>query len=588
MSAFQYEQERIVGTRVEKFGAVCIGEFPKEAENELYFRNKLWNSFVEIHRDSIKKFEESRCEVSVEYKKIQNSIAELNVKIDELYAENREVRKTTGSRDGSTFEEKFVKQKIKELKNEMFDLYIKQKKIQIQVDKLIDKKPLNEEKKNRLNTANRKENNGGMISTTAGQVRLDFIEAEKKIFKTPGATLKFHQFQQEGYFYYRFRRKNVNIDGVFFDEFMRKGEKDRRPFTLVHIYDDKNGRKFYDLRVKLAEGENKVYHNFHLVVHRPIPPDAQINNAKLIRERIGDRFKYYVCMSVRFPDPDLKPINPDGIIGIDMGFKQDGDSLRVASFNIGKKVEHIVLPKKYISRNKYYRNLQSDLSNSALKVGDYIKPHIRNFFKSIEEDHEMYKIVKQMNGVLVAKNKLPFELLYKLGKMLFKNGGGLPNVIAKEVVLWYKQWRSKYREMHDIRSKNLKYRKHFYREWASKLVGFGEIIGIEKINWSSFALRKQGDNELSNKALSQRFDAAPGSFIESIINCANREGIHIVKVDPAWTSKKCSNCGNVNKKLKSERIWTCPKCNTEHDRDYNSPINIAEKARKEIKNKIEN
>lgn len=50
-----------------------------------------------------------------------------------------------------------------------------------------------------------------------------------------------------------------------------------------------------------------------------------------------------------------------------------------------------------------------------------------------------------------------------------------------------------------------------------------------------------------------------------------------VNVVDRWfpSSKKCSCCGYVNKKLsRSASKWTCPECSTEHDRDLNASINI--------------
>ena len=47
----------------------------------------------------------------------------------------------------------------------------------------------------------------------------------------------------------------------------------------------------------------------------------------------------------------------------------------------------------------------------------------------------------------------------------------------------------------------------------------------------------------------------------------------IGRFDPS--SKLCSVCGSINKKLKSsDREWTCTNCNNLHDRDINAAINI--------------
>ena len=55
-----------------------------------------------------------------------------------------------------------------------------------------------------------------------------------------------------------------------------------------------------------------------------------------------------------------------------------------------------------------------------------------------------------------------------------------------------------------------------------------------------------------------------------------REEKHFVKIDKMFPSSKlCSVCGykNANLTLK-DRDWTCPDCNTYHDRDYNAAVNI--------------
>lgn len=53
----------------------------------------------------------------------------------------------------------------------------------------------------------------------------------------------------------------------------------------------------------------------------------------------------------------------------------------------------------------------------------------------------------------------------------------------------------------------------------------------------------------------------------------------LVIVDPRYTSKTCSCCGYINHNLiLYDRVWTCPNCNTSHDRDINASINILNKA----------
>ena len=101
---------------------------------------------------------------------------------------------------------------------------------------------------------------------------------------------------------------------------------------------------------------------------------------------------------------------------------------------------------------------------------------------------------------------------------------------------------------------------------------------LEKMNLSVFAETRDKANVLSNKARAQRVMASPAKFKDAIINAAKREGVPYVEVDPAYTSKTCSDCGFIFKELKSEKEWTCLKCGVIHDRDENAAVNIANKA----------
>ena len=63
-------------------------------------------------------------------------------------------------------------------------------------------------------------------------------------------------------------------------------------------------------------------------------------------------------------------------------------------------------------------------------------------------------------------------------------------------------------------------------------------------------------------------------FRDAIKNAADREGVTVIDVDAAYTSKTCSECGFLNKELKSEKEWVCSSCGVVHDRDENAANNL--------------
>ena len=73
-------------------------------------------------------------------------------------------------------------------------------------------------------------------------------------------------------------------------------------------------------------------------------------------------------------------------------------------------------------------------------------------------------------------------------------------------------------------------------------------------------------------------NASWNRFIQFLSYKAESAGLSVVKVDAKNTSKKCSNCGNIQEMPLSERTYACHRCGMSKDRDVNASINILRKA----------
>ena len=61
-----------------------------------------------------------------------------------------------------------------------------------------------------------------------------------------------------------------------------------------------------------------------------------------------------------------------------------------------------------------------------------------------------------------------------------------------------------------------------------------------------------------------------------IIYKAERVGIIVKKVDPAYTSQTCSICGHIDKENRqTQEKFKCTMCGFELNADHNAAINIA-------------
>ena len=112
-------------------------------------------------------------------------------------------------------------------------------------------------------------------------------------------------------------------------------------------------------------------------------------------------------------------------------------------------------------------------------------------------------------------------------------------------------------------------RKDFLHKLSHQIISSYDIIVMEKLNPS----RMLSEIASINKAT---LDASWSTLLEMIAYKAEYAGRQLILVDPAYTSQTCSCCNSILKEplqLK-DRVFKCPDCLTELDRDLNAARNI--------------
>jgi putative transposase len=119
-------------------------------------------------------------------------------------------------------------------------------------------------------------------------------------------------------------------------------------------------------------------------------------------------------------------------------------------------------------------------------------------------------------------------------------------------------------------------RQDFLHKLSYKLVSDSQAVIVENLNVKGMVSASRTLRERNQKLAKSISDVGWGTFTNFLAYKLKRKGGKFVEID-RWfpSSKLCSNCFyQIGEMPLDVREWTCPHCNTHHDRDANAAQNI--------------
>ena len=142
-----------------------------------------------------------------------------------------------------------------------------------------------------------------------------------------------------------------------------------------------------------------------------------------------------------------------------------------------------------------------------------------------------------------------------------------------------KQKDKKYKILRKIHEKVRNQRLDFLHKLSRKIVNENKVIAVEDIDF-----KKLSRSEISN--INRKYaDVSCSTFYNFISYKAESAGRQFVKVNPAYTTQTCSNCGRLNELELKNREYVC-KCGKCEDRDFNAAKNILNIGLEKVQNNI--
>lgn len=289
--------------------------------------------------------------------------------------------------------------------------------------------------------------------------------------------------------------------------------------------------------------------------------------------QLGDAFKRFFKGESKYPQFRKKGKDDRFSLSNDqfkLKLKKDKPHIQIPNLGLVRMTESlrhqgkILSAKIFKKANKWFVSIAVELNSddiaNTIKANQAIKTG-----KAVGIDLGITDLATLSDGTKIQapkplKSKL--KKLQRLSKSLSRKVKGSTN---------REKAKTKLSRLH-LKISNI--RKDFLHKLTTNLVQSYDIICLENLNVQGM---------IKNHKLSRAInDLGFYELKRQLVYKANQWGKQVKELNRFYpSSKTCSNCGYKLESLSLNiRHWTCPNCNTNHDRDINASINILNQADK--------
>jgi hypothetical protein len=314
-----------------------------------------------------------------------------------------------------------------------------------------------------------------------------------------------------------------------------------------------------------------------VIIHRMIPPDAEVCYAAVTRRRLADRWIVTVQLTLRLPNAVAPTSGP--CVAVHLGWRAVDGGVRVATYAANaplpeprawlvdngvvvrrdERSGEIRLPHAWIDRMRKMDEIQSVRDRSATQMRmDLIE----------WADGPGRDVVCFPGEMAKWRSNARFATL----AAEWAAAASPPDDAVRDVlVAWAKQDRHLWQWIEHESDQLIGRRRDAWAQVAAWLAGNAQMLAVDDMNIADLARSKEDDDPQTVRARSNRQLAAPGELRSSITQAARRRS---VPVEVRAIESGVHECGAelTGDRVRSVTVW-CPRCQKAVDQD----LNVAEK-----------
>jgi hypothetical protein len=587
-----------------QYGCPKIDEtsLPPEAEEQPRLANRFWNKLVEIE----KWYRDEKRKLWLLYGDIEKDEAIL----DSLLAELTEIKNSVKKANQKEHSRHKLSEDQKQRKNELIQQIkeirtrIKEAKERAYADGADEKlAELGLRRKEQEKAARQSFAAQGLYWGTYNAVAAHYETARKKAAKE-GAELRFHRYDGSGTWTAQIQTESgqepLRPNGLM----GLSGRLDRqvklRPVdwtdwdSLSRSERRKRGRTVLEIIVRGSRGKGPegwtdfgepVYMRLPVVMHRPLPPEAEIVLAQVARRKIASHYRYSVSLTVRLPDNDTPRVNgvsltvrlPDNdtprvngrAAAVDLGWRKIGDGLRVAAWIGGDGDSgELRLPAEVVGEFDRVERIRSErdreFNHAKSRLLDWSNNHdVPDWLAEATKTLPQWRSCNRLAAVVIRWRDARFP--------------GDEDIFA-DLEDWRRHDKHHWEFEANLRDQLCARRREMYRVFAAMLARrYGRVVVEDMDLREMVRLPQPGEDEgLHAAARRYRVIAAPGELRQCVkLAVLSRNGDY-VEAPAAMTTRTHFRCGEDNKTadFAAEVAVTCPVCSLRYDQDFNACHNL--------------